>query len=262
MRFRQYFKKNLKKFYERSLLSLKYPYNKVYKVTTTKQTHRKAVAKLEEIKMTNTNVVVETVAPKMSKMHMGIVVALEEIANGTYIVDAEEGTMHNAKTLKLIGSLDKPSGNVFYVIKGVDILAHRLLYAYYHGGIEVLNGDMVIKHLDENKANNSIGNLVQVPRKGWKQALADLKAGRTVEVSHTMEVVTEVEEGTQGELEMEVPVTLTAKEQEAVAIWNLLLEGKTIKEVAEALGLKTSRVHDVKRGKSNAKVTSQLQPLA
>jgi hypothetical protein len=204
--------------------------------------------------MTNTNVVVNEVAPKMSKMHAGIVVALEEIANGTYIVNAEEGTLHNAKTLKLIGSLDKPSGNVFYVIKGVDILAHRLLYAQYNGGINALNGDMVIKHLNGNKADNRKANLVQVPRKGWKQALEALQKGNVAEVN---EVVVPVVVGE--ELNMD---NLSDKEKEAVAIWNKLLEGKSIKEVAEEMGLKVSRVHDVKRGKSNAKVTSQLQPLA
>lgn len=210
--------------------------------------------------MTNTNVAVqETVAPKMSKMHMGIMLALEAIDNGEYKVDSELGVMHNAKTLKQIGSLDKPSGNIFYVIKGVDILAHRLLYAYYNGGIDALKDGMVIKHLDENKANNAHGNLVQVPRKGAKKALEALRTGKAVEVS-----VATAEEGTLTEEELTAEVvaettTYTEKELEARKIMELLIEGFTMKEVIATLSVKQSRVYDVKRGKSNGKATADLR---
>jgi hypothetical protein len=193
----------------------------------------------------------------VSKMHAGIITALEMINNGDYTVDREKGEMYN-KVSKKIGSLDKPSGSVFYVIKGVDILAHRLLYAYYNGcTINALVDDMVVKHLDGNKANNAEGNLVQVPRKGQKQALEDLKAGRTVEVSvaraEELEGNTEVteEEPTQEVAEVKpteednVVTPQGTPEEQATA---LLQAGElSIKEVAEQTGLKYKKVWGMKK---------------
>ena len=188
----------------------------------------------------------------MSKMMEGIKIALELIEDGQYIVDVEEGKMYN-KQLKEVGSLDKPSGNIFYVIKGVDILAHRLLYAYYNGRtVDALKEGHVVKHLDGNKQNNTPDNLVQVPRKGAKKALEAIIAERA------KGVVAPAPQAPQAEVVAET-TNYTEKELEARNIMQELLNGLTIKEVAEKLNVKTSRVYDVKRGKSNAKATEDLR---
>jgi hypothetical protein len=178
----------------------------------------------------------------VSKMHAGIIVALEMINNGEYTVDRETGTMFN-KAGKKIGSLDKPSGSVFYVIKGVDILAHRLLYAYYHGcTINALVEEMVVKHLDGDKANNAESNLVQVPRKGQKQALEAIKTCKAVEIS-----VARTEDNV-------VAPTEISGDDLIIAIWKDILAGITNAEIAEKYNVKAVKVNDIRRGKSGVKV--------
>lgn len=196
---------------------------------------------------------------KVTKMMTGIKVALELVEAGDYTINTD-GTMFN-KAGKKIGSLDKPSGNIFYVIKGVDILAHRLHYAYYHGYETLLDETKIVKHLDGCKQNNGIDNLVMVNRKGWKKELEAKRNGLNIEAVAV--------EAPQAPVVEEAPVQeptvdltgLNEKEQEAVMIWEALLEGHTIKEVAEKLNIKTSRVYDVKRKKSNADVTDRLPQL-
>lgn len=48
--------------------------------------------------------------------------------------------------------------------KFINCLSHRLIYAYHHG-VDSLKKGMVIHHLDYNKKNNRIENLVQITRK-------------------------------------------------------------------------------------------------
>lgn len=47
--------------------------------------------------------------------------------------------------------------------KYLHCLSHRLIYAYHHG-IDALNPKMVIHHLDFDKTNNHISNLVQITK--------------------------------------------------------------------------------------------------
>lgn len=194
---------------------------------------------------------------KQSKMLEGIKIGLELIAQGEYIVDEEKGKMYN-KRLKEVGKVGKDSGNVYYVIKGIDILAHRLLYAYYHGGVEALKEDMVIKHIDGNKQNNRRDNLVQLPRKGWNQALEEFKKLREMTLSQPQEVY-EVEKGKKAAEAHNS--RLDEKELEARRIYEALLAGKTMKEVAAEFNVPVHRVYDIKRRKSYKKATAELPAL-
>ncbi len=202
---------------------------------------------------------------KQSKMLEGIKIGLELIAQGEYIVDEEKGKMYN-KRLKEVGKVGKDSGNVYYVIKGIDILAHRLLYAYYHGGIEALKEDMVIKHIDGNKQNNRRDNLVQLPRKGWKQALEEIKKQREtalIQLELALSLPQEVGEVIEGETAAGAhDSTLDEKEVEARRIYEVLLAGKTMKEVAAEFNVPVHRVYDIKRRKSYKKATADLPALA
>ena len=186
-------------------------------------------------------------------MLVGIEKALELIANGDYKVIETEGALYN-KQCRKIGSLDKPSGNIFYVINRIDILAQRLLYAYYNGGAEALIEGQIITHLDGNKQNNRKNNLTQLPRKGMKQALNNLRKGMCCPVianapQASKTVITATTHPTQ----------YTAQEQQARDILETLIEGRTVKEVAEMFNVKEYNVRDIRRGKSRGKATADLR---
>lgn len=219
---------------------------------------------------------------KQSKMLEGIKVTLELVEAGEYKI--EEGKLYN-KADKELGRVGKDSGNVFFVVKGFHIIAGRLMYAHYNGGVEALKEGEVVVHLDENKENNTKENLVQVPRKGMKEALRVLRGGEPApvvekpakpkkakaktEVAEEVAPVTikepvAVEEFVVAETPVETPTPVettdyTEAEQEARRMMELLLAGKTIKEVAMEFDVKRSRVADVKRGKSNGKATEDLR---
>jgi hypothetical protein len=219
---------------------------------------------------------------KQSKMLEGIKVTLELVEAGEYKI--EEGKLYN-KAGKELGRVGKDSGNVFFVVKGFHIIAGRLMYAHYNGGVEALKEGEVVVHLDENKENNTKENLVQVPRKGMKEALRVLRGGEPAPVVEkpakpkkakaktevaeevapvTIEEPVAVEEFVVAETPVETPTPVettdyTEAEQEARRMMELLLAGKTIKEVAMEFDVKRSRVADVKRGKSNGKATADLR---
>lgn len=187
---------------------------------------------------------------KQSKMMEGIKVALELIDNGVYeIIDS---SLYRGE--RKLGSKDKQSGNIFYVIKGVDILAQRLHYAYHNGGVDSLKEGYGIHFLDGNRENLTKDNLVQLPRKGAKAKLTELRKGLSSPLP-----ITPQEVPTNNGIQAEEDTTYTAKELEARKIMQLVNKGLSNKEVAEQLGVKASRVNDVKRGKSNAKATADLR---
>lgn len=217
---------------------------------------------------------------KTSKMLEGIKVTLELVEAGEYKI--EEGKLYN-KAGKELGRVGKDSGNVFFVVKGFHIIAGRLMYAFYNGGVEALKENEVVVHLDENKENNVKENLVQVPRKGMKEALRVLRGGEpapekpakpkkakaekpaeTEEAEVTPVVIDEpvaVEEVAPVEAPANVEETTeyTAEQQEARRMLELLIAGKTVKEVALEMEVKTQKVRDVKRGKSHGKATADLR---
>jgi hypothetical protein len=181
-----------------------------------------------------------------SKMYEGIKQALALIEAGEYQVI--NGNLY--RNGKKLGSLDKRSGNVYYVIKGVDIVASRLFYAYFNGGVDSLLDGHGIHYLDDNRLNNTASNLVQLPRKGYRKALEELCKGLATELNCPLPNTT-ADNTPQG--------TYTAKELEARAIMQELNAGLPIVEVAKKLGVKTSRCYDVKRGKVNYKATADLR---
>jgi hypothetical protein len=168
-----------------------------------------------------------------SKMYEGIVNALTLIENGDYTVF--NGELFN-KQGKKVGSLDKASGSIFYVIKGIDIIAQRLMFAVYHGAVSLKEGEG-IHHLDGDKTNNLEGNLVQLPRKGHKQALTALRVGLACP------------------LQLQAITTATPQEPtplEGVELVNAikadLAEGThSIKDIANKYGVKYKRVYDIKK---------------
>jgi hypothetical protein len=162
----------------------------------------------------------------MSKMYMGIKLALESINNGG-AYEIIEGSLYNGE--KKLGSLDKKSGNIYYVIKGIDIVASRLHYAYHNGGIDSLLDGHGIHFLDGDRTNLQRDNLVQLPRKGYKKALEELRTGLSCPL----------------ELSQATPMVELTPEEQATA---LLQKGEqTIKEIAEATGLKYKKVWGMKR---------------
>lgn len=226
----------------------------------------------------NTGAVIERIAKVLGMVEEGI-----------YNVTADGNLYKGEKLIK--GSIGSEDGQRWYNVKGMSVQGQRLMYAYFNGGADALDNNKVVKHLDDNKLNNAGTNLVQVNKSGWKAELDALRLANgivigeepaqpvtvapvkpvtveapQVEVVAPVEVAPEVvvapapvaptQEGTLDRTK------LTEKQMEAVIIWEALLEGMTIKEVAEKLNVKASRVYDVKRGKSNADVTSQLPQLA
>lgn len=215
---------------------------------------------------------------KQSKMLEGIKVTLELVEAGEYKI--EEGKLYN-KAGKELGRVGKDSGNVFFVVKGFHIIAGRLMYAFYNGGVEALKEGEVVVHLDENKENNVKENLVQVPRKGMKEALRVLRGGEPAPVvekpAKPKKAKAKTEEAEVAPVVIEEPVAVeevvapveaptpvetadyTEAEKEARRMMELLIAGKTITEVAKEMEVKRSRVADVKRGKSNGKATADLR---
>lgn len=108
-----------------------------------------------------------------SKMQEGIKQALQLIEEGKYAV--EDGKLYNANG-KCLGSVDKNSGNMFVVIRGIDILLQRLMYAHYHGFDSLKEGEGIY-FLDEDRTNLRKENLVQLPRKGATTKLLELRTG-------------------------------------------------------------------------------------
>ncbi|PFB07264.1 hypothetical protein CN383_00145 [Priestia megaterium] len=180
-----------------------------------------------------------------SKMLEGIKVTLELVKEGTYVI--QNGELFNKAGVRL-GRVGKDSGNVFYVVKGYHILAGRLMYAYYNGNTaDVLKEDSVITYIDGNKQNNRKGNVVQLPRKGMKQALKALRTGLCCPL-----VVSAPNTAT-------APTAYTEAQLQARRIMELLLAGKTVKEVAMEYDIKTQKVRDIIRGKSSGKATADLR---
>lgn len=205
-----------------------------------------------------------------SKMMVGIEQAVELIKEGEYTV--ENGNLFN-KAGKQIGSLDKPSGNIFYVIKKIDILAQRLMYAYYNGGADALKEGEVVTHLDGNKQNNTADNLVQLARKGMKAELARLRSEKGIEVAETVKApakpkakkVAKIKAVDSGMVhtvaqapQAQQTEEYTEAEKTALAVWDLIKAGKTTKEITETLDVKPQWVRDVKRGKTAKRVTKPL----
>ncbi|MGD6964056.1 HNH endonuclease [Fictibacillus phosphorivorans] len=175
-----------------------------------------------------------------SKMYEGIKQALKLIEDGEYNVI--NGNLYRKG--KRLGSLDKKSGNVFYVIKGVDIISQRLLYAYYHG-IDSLKEGEGISHINGDRSDNRENNLVALPRKGGKQMLAEIRIGLCTDLYCKLPTAEEV--------------NYTEKELQARAIVQELINGKTIKEVAEQFNVPNQRIYDIKKGKSSGKATADLR---
>lgn len=182
-------------------------------------------------------------------MLVGIEKALKLIGNGDYKVIETEGALYN-KQCRKIGSLDKPSGNIFYVINRIDILAQRLMYAYYNGGAEALIEGQIITHIDGNKQNNRKHNLIQLPRKGMKQALNNLRKGMCCPLVKAKPNVNTAPN---------IATQYTAQEQQARDILEALIAGKTVKEVAEMFNVKEYNVRDIRRGKGKKKATADLR---
>jgi hypothetical protein len=194
-----------------------------------------------------------------SKMKQGIRTALESINNGgTY--EIIEGSLYNGE--KKLGSLDKASGNIYYVIKGVDILASRLHYAYHNGGVERLKEGHGIHFLDDNRLNLNGDNLVQLPRKGYKQALTKLRTGMCSPLPFKLEQPLETYKVPTEEVKPTDTPQYTEKELQARAIMQALNAGKTVKEVAEQFNVPSHRVRDVRNGKSNGKATVDAKHTA
>lgn len=176
---------------------------------------------------------------------------LDMVAEGTYSIDRTNGKLSKGdKVLK--GSVGTEDGQQWYTVKGMSIQGQRLAYAYYHGvSALTANTDSVVKHLDGNKLNNGEDNLVLVSKKGWKEQLEAMRQGQNIDPNTPPAPA----EPTGGQ-------TWNEKELEARAIWMELVNGLTIKEVAEKLDVKKSRVYDVKRGKSNRNATADLPEIA
>lgn len=191
-----------------------------------------------------------------------VVLGMVQTGEGGYSVDAGLGKLcKNGKPLK--GSVGSEDGQQWYTVKGMNLQGQKLMYAYYHG-VDALDPAQVIKHLDGDKLRNTVDNLVQVPKKGWKQALEAKREGLNLEAVSTEGAPAPA---TPAPVQPEAPVateepTYTEKELEARKIWMELHGGATIKEVASKLGVKESRVYDVKRGKSNASAVADLPALA
>lgn len=219
----------------------------------------------------NTGAVIERIAK-----------VLEMVKEGTYNVTADGNLYKGEKLVK--GSIGSEDGQRWYNIKGMSVQGQRLMYAYFNGGAEALDNNKVVKHLDDNKLNNAGTNLVQVNKNGWKAELEELRLAQGIVIGEAVDTLVTATPAPVKPVTVEVPVEapqapvvtevapapqaggldrskLTEKQMEAVIIWEALLEGNTIKEVAEKLNVKASRVYDVKRGKSNADVTSQLPAL-
>lgn len=193
----------------------------------------------------------------VAKERIGNVLAMVE--EGTYRIEASTGNLYKGEKL-IKGSVGTEDGQRWYNIKGMSLQGQRLMYAYYNG-LDALDLAKVVKHLDGDKLNNAKGNLVQVSKNGWKAELEALRDSNAQVVEATGEIVVSTEfapEPVQPE-QPELFTMYTEKEREARAIMQLVNEGKTIKEVAEICNVKTSRVYDVKRGKSNASATADMR---
>ena len=205
-----------------------------------------------------------------SKMTEGIEILLGLIKEGVYKV--KDGKLYNRKNIA-IGRVGKDSGNMYFVSKGYHILAHRLFYAYYHG-MDKLDPEMVVTHIDGNKQNNVKENLIQLPRKGMKETVETLrKKHREKEKTelaiqdNKMETATELApnniKGTSlisQPLIQEVPEQqFTENEVRARGVFKLLSQGHSLKEIAEQTGMKRQQVYDIKRGKSFNKATKDLR---
>lgn len=202
---------------------------------------------------------------------------LEMVQEGVYSI-TEAGELYKGNKL-IKGSVGTEDKQRWYSVKGMSIQGQKLMYAYYHGLESIMDANKVVKQLDGDTLNNAKSNLVLVSKNGWKAELEELRKNggvAIVEAPVTTTVSAPVEPVTEAPTAVTVAVTapvsapvsptldrskLNAKQLEAVAIWELLLEGLTIKEVAEKLGVKASRVYDVKRKKSNADVTNLLPAL-
>ena len=173
---------------------------------------------------------------------------LSLIESGEYKVI--NGKLFNKAGKLIKGSLGTEDGQVWYNVKGASIQGQKLLYVYYNG-LQAFEEGKIVKHLDNNKLNNTAGNLIAVNKKGWVQELAKARVGLATEwvcyLPQTTTAITEDE------------VNYTEKELQARAIMQALNVGKTIKEVAEQFGVKLQRIYDIKNGKSCKKATEDLR---
>jgi hypothetical protein len=168
---------------------------------------------------------------------------LAQIESGEYRVI--NGKLFNKAGKLIKGSLGTEDGQVWYNVKGSTVQGQKLLYAYYNG-LQALEEGKIVKHLDDNKLNNTAGNLIAVNKKGWTQELATARIGlKTDWVCYLkVSIITP---------QAEDKVQLNGDEL-TIAIWNDILAGDSNADIANKYGVKTAKVNDIRRGKSGAKI--------
>lgn len=87
--------------------------------------------------------------------------AIEELINDSNYEIFEDGRIYSHYSGRLVGRSSKKKGRCTYVYlrtkkDGPALAVHRIIYRKFRGPLE---GDLVIRHLDDNGLNNHVDNL-------------------------------------------------------------------------------------------------------
>lgn len=168
-------------------------------------------------------------------------ILLERIHSGELFV--KDGELYRTNNGALVGGKDKLGYRVVTITfegKRRSVKLHRVLYAYYHG-INALDDDLVINHLDGNPANNRGENLEQVTN------------GQNIKHYYNLRL----KNGEDGPLGHHHKIT----KEEAALAKKLLENGETISDVARHFNVDVGSIKHIETGKSFSYVDTKDVPL-